>query len=96
MPYAIRYDGPAAPGMLVEESSRTLTAIKKVQDAADEAREAYWDADGGPQGEEPPATFPYYEIIPAYQAHNWVRSGFRHNTLLYTVDGGTIRRTREG
>lgn len=93
MAYAVRYMSPTDHGMLVEMDGRALAKIKCAQDAADEAREAYWDTPDGsrPAATPPPETFPYYEIAHFSRAHSWVRSGAPHETLLYTEDG-KIRR----
>ena len=97
MAYAIRFMTPTDGGMLVEWPAREAKNIKARQDAADEAREAYWDTpdEARPAGPPPPETFPYYEFISAYEAHNWVRKSFPHSTPLYTVDGGKIRRASD-
>jgi hypothetical protein len=93
MPYAIRYNSPNDSGMLVELSTLALRRIHAKQEREDSARDDYWEAEENARGEEPPVTYPYYDAVSAHRAHNWVRNGFIHETLLFT-DGDKIRRAR--
>ena len=93
MAYAIRYNSPTHQGMLVEMGGSLLAKLVKAQREADELRDAYWDTPDESRHAMtlPPETFPYYEAVHASRAHQWVKSDWPHETLLY-VEEGRVRR----
>lgn len=93
MAYAIRYNSASHTGMLVEMTAPALFNHIRAREAYEERWEAYWDTpEGSRPGLAPPEpTWPQYEAVSASQAHDWVRAGMPHETLLY-IDSGKIRR----
>lgn len=93
MTYAIRYQSPTHGGMLCEMDGRALDRLIETQAEADERREAYWETPEEMRLSQtlPPETFPYFERVSAYRAHEWVKADYPHETLLFIKDGKVRR-----